>query len=261
VKYVKRNFFRPREERDVTRLRPELARWVAEIAGMRRHGTTHQQPLVVFETLERAALLDLPAKRAELVVWKRAQVHRDSHVIFRKAVYSVPWRFIAKEVFVRAVGQSVAIYADDVRIAEHVRATPGKRRTKDEHLPDYRSDLRQRSRSYWEQRASSMGEVVATYVREVFDSDEVLEQLRTVQAIVTHLEKFSKSRAIAACERARFFGNHTYSGIKTILRKALDLQPLPKVAMAADQGAPRFRFARDVRELLEQPLEVTDEPN
>jgi hypothetical protein len=31
---------------------------------MRRHGTTHQQPLVVFETLKKAALLDLPAKRA-----------------------------------------------------------------------------------------------------------------------------------------------------------------------------------------------------
>jgi hypothetical protein len=33
----------------------------------------------------------------------------------------VPSRFIAKEVFVRAVGQSVAIYADDVRIAERAR--------------------------------------------------------------------------------------------------------------------------------------------
>lgn len=34
-----------------------------------------------------------------------------------------------------------------------------------------------------------MGEEVARYVREVFDCD-VLSQLRAVQAIVTHLEKF-----------------------------------------------------------------------
>jgi hypothetical protein len=164
---------------------------------------------------------------------------------------------------VRACGKTVVLYVDDTRVAEHERALPGKRSTKVEHLPDHRSDLRERSQSYWEHRAGRMGEVVLTYVREVFNSDDVLDQLRAVQAIVTHLEKFPESRARAACARARFYGNYTYPGIKNILRKALDLQPLPTVTVADEQGtdAPRFRFARDVRELLEQRLEVTHEPN
>ena len=37
------------------------------------------------------------------------------------------------------------------------------------------------------------------YARSVFDSDDVLSMLRTVQAIVTHLEGFPRERAAAAC--------------------------------------------------------------
>ncbi|HET8937310.1 MAG TPA: IS21 family transposase [Polyangiales bacterium] len=263
VKYVKRNFFLPREERDAAALQRQLIEWVREIAGTRTHGTTQRQPLHVYEQLERATMQELPARRAELVVWKQAKVHRDTHIVFRKALYSVPWRFIGKEVWVRACGHSVLLYVDDTRVAEHESALPGKRSTKVEHLPEYRSDLRERSQAFWENRAARMGDVVLTYVREVFQSDDVLDQLRVVQAIVTHLEKFPEQRARAACARARFYANYTYPGIRNILRKALDLQPLPTVTVADEQGSelPRFRFARDVRELLEQPLEVTHEPN
>jgi transposase len=263
VKYVKRNFFLPRDERDAAVLQVQLVAWVREIAGARTHGTTQLKPFDVFEQVERAAMQALPARRAELVVWKTAQVHRDTHVVFRKAMYSVPWRFIGKEVWVRAAGNSILIYVDETRVVEHQRVPAGKRSTRTEHLPDHRTDLRERSQSYWENRAARMGEVVLTYVREVFNSDDVLDQLRAVQAIVTHLEKFPEHRAQAACARARFYGNHTYPAIKNILRKALDLQPLPAATIADQHGvdAPRFRFARDVRELLEQPLEITHEPN
>ncbi len=88
-----------------------------------------------------------------------------------------------------------------------------------------------------------MGEDVASYVREVFDCDDVLSQLRAVQAIVTHLEKFPVARARAACTRARFFANYTYQGIRNILQRALDLQPLPVSTVApspANDVAPRF---------------------
>jgi len=80
AKYVKGNFFAPREPSDVVRARVDLHLWVREIAGQRVHGTTGLRPLAVFEAEERAALLALPATRYELVVWKRAQLHRDCHV-------------------------------------------------------------------------------------------------------------------------------------------------------------------------------------
>src|SRR5262245_4104322 len=94
--------------------------------------TTQRKPNELFEEAERAALLPLPVQRAELVVWRRATVHRDSHVVFAKALYSVPWRLIGRDVWVRACGGSVAIYAHEMRVAEHPRAKPGKRRTRTE---------------------------------------------------------------------------------------------------------------------------------
>ena len=87
-----------------------------------------------------------------------------------------------------------------------------------------------------------MGEEVASYVREVFDCDDVLSQLRAVQAIVTHLERFPVVRARAACARAHFFANYTYQGVRNILQRALDLQPPPLAAPPppANDVAPRF---------------------
>lgn len=55
-------------------------------------------------------------------------------------------------------------------------------------------------------------------MRAVFDSDDVLSMLRTVQAIVVHLETFPVERATAACKRASAYGSYEHRAIKNILR-------------------------------------------
>ena len=193
-------------------------------------------------------------------MWKRAKVHADVHVSFERALYSVPWRLQGQEVWVRGTSTSVMIYdASDQRVATHRRVKPGTRTTVEEHLPEGRRDLRHRSRGYWEQRAMAIGPEVGALVKEVFDSDDVLSQLRAAQAIVTHLEKYPAARARAACERARFFGNYSYGGVKRILMQALDLEPLPVAMMPASSASPSFRFARDVSELMSVRPEVPRE--
>ena len=193
---------RARDELDVGVLRQQLGEWLAEIASKRTHGTTREAPLRRFEAVERAALLPLPLTPHELAIWHTAKVHTDTHVVFQKAIYSVPWRFIGNQVTVRAFGDSVTLFFEDMRIATHERAAPGKRRTNPAHLPEGRRDLRHRSQQYWEERADAIGEEVGAYVREVFASDDVLLQLRPVQVIVTHLEGYPVHRARAACARA-----------------------------------------------------------
>jgi hypothetical protein len=260
VRYVKRNFFPGRHGANVEDVRRELGRWVNEIANTRVHGTTYKKPLDLFDAFERQALLPLPQQRFQPVRWARANVHRDSHVSFERHLYSVPWRLLEKKVDIRAVGSSIEIYFNDSRVATHARGAPGGRTTRDEHLPERRVDLRHRDRGYWEKRGEAIGPEAAAYVREVFESDEVLSQLRAVQAIVLELDTVPRERAEAACRRARFFGNHTASGLKNILRKGLDLEPLP-TALVATGPLDRPRFARNWKELLQQTLEETDEPN
>ena len=77
----------------------------------------------------------------------------------------------------------------------------------------------------------------------IFDSDDVLSQLRAVQAIVTHLETFPKERACAACLRAEHFGGYSYRTVRNILRQGLDLEPLPE-ALPPPPASPAPRFAR-----------------
>lgn len=256
VKYVKGNFVPTNRELDVVTVNAALARWVLEIAGTRIHGTTGRRPLEVFEAEEKAALLSLPAEPFEPAIWRRAKVHPDSHVAFERRLYSVPWRHIGKHVLLRATPATVAIYVDDERVATHARRGAKPRSTHEEHLPEHRRDLRHRGRAYWERRAAVLGPNVARYVGEVFDSDRQLSQLRVVQAAVTHLETFPASRADAACARALAFGNLTYGGLKTILRRALDREPLPE-ALAGEPTTSRStpRYARRVGEILFPNLE------
>jgi hypothetical protein len=150
----------------------------------------------------------------------------------------------------------VAIFGDDVRIATHARGFRGKRSTIESHLPEHRRDMRHRSCEYWRDRAARIGPETAGLVDEIFASDDVLSQLRKVQCIVTHLEGFPGSRAEAASRRARFFGTYSYQGVKSILAKALDFEPLPEVLLPAPDPDMCPRFARSAAELLASQREV-----
>jgi transposase len=259
VKYVKHNALAGRDGEDITTAQAALAKWLVEVAGQRVHGTTGKKPLDVFEQEERPKLLPLPTRPYELVVWKKGTVHSDCHVEFDGRLYSVPWRLVRQSVWTRATPATVVVYHDDGVVARHERRGAGWRSTLDEHLPAERAALRHRRREYWEERAGQLGDEVVAFVREVFDADDVLSQLRKVQAIVTHLERFPVERARAACRRASFYGATTYQAVRDILRRGLDLQPLPHEtggAVAAAAWTPRF--ARDTRALARARIIVPD---
>jgi transposase len=251
VKYVKNNFFAPRDDgEEVGVVNAALGRWLVEVAGARTHGTTQRKPIEVFEAEERRALQRLPPLGWAPVLWKLAKVHSDSHVVFDKRLYSVPWPLLRQQVWIRATPDSVYVYdLDDNRVATHDRRFAGPRSTDEAHLPEFRRDLRHRGDLYWTERGQVLGEEVGTWVREVFDESDAFSPLRVVQQVVTLLEKYPKDRANNTCRRARHFGIRNYAGIKEILTRALDFEPLPEVLPFPEQPeAPRF--ARSATELL-----------
>jgi hypothetical protein len=248
VQYVKRSFFAPRDLTDIRVARRELGMWLREIAGRRRHGTTRWQPAECFEQEEKAHLLPLPDQPYERVVWKLVRVHQDAHVQVDRALYSVPWRLLHKEVWAKCTAKAITIYSDELCVAVHRPVRPGQRSTNEMHLPVGRRDLAKRSRSHWIKRAAGIGPEVKRYVNTLFGADEVLSQLRAVQAVVTHLETFPRERAVAACCRAEHFGCYSYQGIKNILRKGLDLEPWD--APEPRDWATQSQFARRPAELF-----------
>jgi len=143
----------------------------------------------------------------------------------------------------------VLVYAGDERIATHSRQGVDRRSTNEKHLPPHRRELAGRSLGYWLERAERFGPAAGRYVREVAESDEVLEKLRDVQAIVTYLERFPRRRIEGTSKRASYFGIYTYTGVRRILERALDLEPLPESRPRhGESSAPRF--ARTAGELV-----------
>lgn len=259
VRYVKGSFFKGHDFADIDEANRLLDQWVTKTAGQRIHGTTGRRPLEAFEE-ERGALLPLPPTVFVPVSWKRATVHLDCQFVFDGRLYPVPWRTIGKSVWVQATPTTLDVYLDDVRLISHTRGETAPREVYDLCLPPKRGELRHRSREFWETRADAMDPEIGAYIREVFDQDDVLSLLRRVQSMVTHLEKFPVERAKAACERARFFANYTYPGLKNILLKGLDALPLPNVAVPVYGALSDPRYARQLT-LLDLPLEKTHEPN
>lgn len=242
--YVKHNFFATHTPVDIETDREALQVWCAKVAATRRHGTTGRRPGEVFEAEERAALQPLPARRYEVVIWKKATLHRDAHVQVDGAFYSAPWKYIGDGIDVRIAGTHVALYRQEEHLWTHVKVRRGQRQTVDSHLPEERGELRKRSRSYWVGKATSLGPDCRRLAEAMFDADDVLHQLRKVQAVVGLLEKHPPERANAAARRAMHFGCLNYVGVKNILLKGLDLEPLDDAAPRRD-WASGSRFARD----------------
>jgi len=261
VRYLKGAVLANREGQSVDDVREHLAHFIANEAATRTHGTTGRQPIEQFERHERSELLPLPGVAFEPVIWKEVKVHRDCHVQFDDRLYSVPWRLVGSKVWVRATSRTVLLYADDERVATHPRHGDSRRSTLEEHLPEKRRAIRHRSRSYWEQQAETLGPEVRTLIEEIFDCDDVLYQLRAVQAVVGLLQQYPLHRARAAARRASFYGVTTYAGVKRILVRALDLEPLPTAVEPPAGRLAEPRFARNVAELIEMSAGGSREPH
>src|SRR5512134_3863516 len=91
VNYVKNNFVALREFRSLADANQQLWAWVLETAGNRCHGTTRQRPLSQFTEVEHALLQPLPPSPPLPACWAKVKVHRDGHVQFERALYSVPF--------------------------------------------------------------------------------------------------------------------------------------------------------------------------
>ena len=246
-RYVKGNFLKTCDAADIHEARRELRQWVDQIASRRRHGTTGRPPIDLFLEREKDALLPLPRTRWQPIIWTKVKVHTNSHVHVDGAFYSAPWRLLHKELWVRVTATAVVLYHNDELLWTHRRGVLGEWVTHGDHLPEHRRELRHRSLDYWIEQAELIGSEVRELVCAMHDAADVKLPLRKIQAIVLLLAKFPEDRARRAAKRATHFGSLDYVSIKSMLDKALDLEPL------GDEVQPRewsrgSRFARSPTE-------------
>lgn len=128
IGYLRKNFVCGCQAASLEDLQLQLNVWLADVANVRVHGTTHR---VVAEAWaeERPQLQPLSNRRAyPLVVEAVRRVTRDAYVAYQSNYYSVPWQAAGQEVLVREIGNQIEILRETQILAVHPRC-PGRAQT------------------------------------------------------------------------------------------------------------------------------------
>jgi transposase len=119
IRYVKRGFLPGREASSLEDFRSQLRAWVAGIANVRVHGTTHQVVREAWQA-EQAHLQPLAGRPPYPYVPEvRRRVGRDAYVAYGANRYSVPWAAAGRDVWIREIAGRVEIYSGHERLAGH----------------------------------------------------------------------------------------------------------------------------------------------
>ena len=254
VKYVKRNFMPLREFRTLRNANQQLIQWVLEQAGNRIHGTTKQRPLSAFADTEQHMLKPLPDIPPEIPTWVKVKVHGNCHVQFEKAYYSVPFRLVRRELWLRATEQTVKLFKEHQMVALHPRLfKPGDRATIDDHLPPNALAYKMQDPQWCLKQAEEVGPNCQEIIETLFN-DHVLDNLRAAQGIIGLGKKYGLSRLEDACQRALFFNNPKYRAVREILKKGLDQHHYQQNVSdrLGDAYTGKGRFSRNIQTLLFQ---------
>ncbi len=244
VKYVRDNFFAGEEFTDRDHAQGAAQTWCRTIAGLRIHGTTRRRPLLVFEQEEQETLLPLAAERFDVPVFAECTVHRDHHIRFKNALYSVPTKYVGKEVDVKGDSALVRIYYQQQLIKTHPKLAKGKRSTDFTDYPKEKSAYAMRDVDYYIRTAKSRGEQQGAFMENLLAGDVPWAYIRQAQALLRLTDKYGSSRVEAACSRALAFGLMNVKRVEGIITQSLERETTPKPAGAKVTALPP-RFERD----------------
>lgn len=178
----------------------------------------------LYEELDRPALRPLPAVAFEMAEWSRARVNIDYHVAFAKHNYSVPYRYLHKQVEVRATAKTIEIFYKGERIASHIRNdTPYHYTTLPEHRPESHRAYLEWNPERFVHWAEQAGPFAAEMVRRIMDSRPHPEQgYRASLGLMRLGTRYGNERLEAACERALTFDLVSFRAVRNILEAGMD---------------------------------------
>jgi len=225
IPYIRDSFWSGRDFTSLEEINKQATEWCLKVAGVREHGTTHQQPLTLFRLAEEKQLGPLPAAPFEIATWHQAKVAHDCHIQVNGTLYSVPYQYAGKTVDVKLGTKVVEVYLDYELVKTHLRGAKGQRVTDWNDYPPEKAAFFQRTPDWYRQRASLIGTSTKEMVEALLE-EHAFHHLRQCQGILRLAEKYGQQRLESSCARANAFGDPTYRTVKTILERELDREPL-----------------------------------
>jgi len=192
--------------------------------------------------------LPLPETPYDMAEWKQVKLHRDGYVVFEKAYYSAPFRYVGQRLRVRGGSQEIRLYTADYQlVATHERAQKaGERVTNPAHLPPDKIPGLVLDRPACQLVAADIGLATTALVGRLL-SDPAVDRISAVRRLLRLREQAGEERLEAACERALQFDDVSYKTVKRILSQRLEAEgeAVTKVTVP-----PAQQFVRTAWELL-----------
>lgn len=242
VPYVRESFFRGEDWHDLAHVQREAIRWLTEVAAQRIHGSLHEKPIVRFE-VEKAALRPLQASRFDPPTWAKCKVHPDHHIQFGRAIYSVPTRYVGKELWVRADRGLVRAYFEGELIKTHPRKPPGGRSTDYDDYPKELAPYAMRDPERMISEGRRQGKHVGRFMERLLSGTFPWAHLRQAQRLLRLANKYGRERLDAACRRALHFDLIHVGRVEKIVEAGLDKQA-PRTSPGQLVLLPAARFLR-----------------
>jgi transposase len=185
----------------------------------------------VFENVERAAILPLPAEPFDMNQWSHARVNIDYYIAFDHNFYSVPYRLIGEPVEVRSTPITVEIFHKGKRVASHPRGRGREQAiTQNEHrLKSHQAHLEWTPTRmvHW---AEQIGPNTARLIARILSEKPHPEMgYRSCLGIIRLAECYSATRMEAAAQRALESNACRFKSVESILKNSLDQQPLSQL--------------------------------
>jgi len=257
VPYVRDNFFAGERFIDIEDCQSRALDWCTNIAGRRIHQTIKEIPLEVFEREEKNTLKPYDGKRYDLPSWAVCKVHPDHHIHFRNALYSVPTRYIGKEVEVRGDSALVKVYYQGSLIKIHETVERGKRSTDYDDYPKELTHYTLRNPLYQIREGCKRHPLIGEYLQSLLAGPYPWHRLRSAQKLLRLSDQYGAERVARACERAQSYGVYDIKPLERMLKNNLEergsAEPLSLSTTV------RSRFERDKVSFNHYQIEVKEE--
>jgi transposase len=250
IDYVQENALRGRTFATLAEQNQFLARWEAEVADPRVHGTTRQAVGPHYLHVEKAALLPLPGERFANFQEAQRWVHRDGYIEVNKAYYSVPPEYVNQAVWVRWDARLVRVF--NLRLAQialHAQQPPGKFSTQNTHIASAKINAVEGGVEPLLAKVRRLGAGCGQWAEAMLQSRGVLGT-RVLQGLL-HLARQHPAEALCrACAVAHAHGEYRLRTLRALVKR----QQVPQADEAFLDEHPLIRPLRDYEQCVRAAL-------
>lgn len=198
--------------------------------------------------IEQSTLKPLPDNSYELFLWGRTKVDSRYHIVIEDIPYSVPHNLVQKTVEFRYNARTVEVFYRSKCVAIHMK---GSERyvpvTAMAHCPPKHQHQAKCTKEGVLELAKEIGSPTLMWVERVLEDSSLhlTQRINTALGVVRLTKTYSNERLNSACGRGLFYENFKARGIKDILKRGLDKDPLPiqKLSVPLPQNHSNIRGA------------------